>query len=50
MCQKNRSQTKKEEFNKHDETWDGLDDIEDDFSDEEFNQFEHERQEETLPC
>jgi len=37
-------QTKKEEFNKHDETWDGVDDIEDDFSDEEFTQFEHERQ------
>merc|ERR1719278_2027057 len=37
-------QTKKEEFNKHDETWDGVDDIDDDFSDEEFTQFEHERQ------
>ena len=37
-------QTKKEEFNKNDETWDGVDDIEDDFSEEEFTQFEHERQ------
>merc|ERR1712038_926629 len=37
-------QTKKEEFNKHDETWDGVDDIDDDYSDEEFAQFEHERQ------
>ena len=38
------SQTKKDEFNRSDETWDGVDDITDDFSDEEFNQFEHERQ------
>lgn len=37
-------QTKKEEFEKKDETWDGIDDIEDDFSNEEFTQFEHERQ------
>ena len=37
-------QTKKDDFNKHDETWDGVDDIDDDFSDEEFTQFEHERQ------
>ena len=27
------SQTKKEEFNRSDETWDGVDDIADDFSD-----------------
>jgi len=37
-------QTKKDEFNKHDESWDPDDDIADDFGDEEFTQFEHERQ------
>ena len=37
-------QTKKDEFNKHDESWDPDDDIADDFSNEEFTQFEHERQ------
>ena len=37
-------QTKKEEFNRSDESWDGVDDIEDDFGNEEFSQFEHERQ------
>ena len=37
-------QTQKEEFNRNDESWEGLDDIQDDFTDDEFNQFEAERQ------
>ena len=37
-------QTKKEEFNRSDESWEGVDDIQDDFTADEFNQFEHERQ------
>ena len=37
-------QTKKEEFNRNDDSWEGVDDIQDDFTDDEFNQFEAERQ------
>ena len=37
------AETNKKEFDRHDETWD-VDDISDDFTNEEFDQFEHERQ------
>merc|ERR1719242_510098 len=39
------TQTKEDEFNNH-ETWEGLDEEEPEYTDEEFKQFEHQRQEE----
>jgi len=39
------TQTKEDEFNNH-ETWEGLDEEDPEYTDEEFKQFEHQRQEE----